>query len=48
MEAIAEVTRSRTLAQLENYISSYGDLPREIILKHDLLRVGHWFTNAAL
>ena len=48
MEAISEVTSSRTLGQLENYFSGYGDLPREIILKHDLLRVGHWFTDAAL
>ena len=48
MEAISEATSSRTLGQLENYFSSYGDLPREIILKHDLLRVGHWFTDAAL
>ena len=48
MEAIAEATSARTLGQLENYFSSYGDLPREIILKHDLLRVGHWFTDAAL
>ena len=35
MEAIAEATSARTLGQLENYFSSYGDLPREIILKHD-------------
>src|SRR6266576_4308942 len=48
MEAIAEPISARTLGQLENYFSSYGDLPREIILKHDLLRVGHWFTDAAL
>ena len=48
MEAIAEETNSRTLSELENYFSSYGDLPREVILKHDLLRVGHWFTDAAL
>ena len=48
MEAVSEATSSRTLGQLENYFSGYGDLPREIILKHDLLRVGHWFTDAAL
>src|SRR4029077_18336533 len=48
MEAISEVISSRTLHELENYFSSYGDLPREIVLKHDLLRVGHWFTDAAL
>jgi hypothetical protein len=45
MEAISEVTTSRTLHELENYFSSYGDLPREIILKHDLLRVGHWLVH---
>ena len=48
MEAISQATSSRTLGELENYLSSYSDLPREIILKHDLLRVGHWFTDAAL
>ena len=48
MEAISQVTSSRTLGELENYFSGYRDLPREIILKHDLLRVGHWFTDAAL
>src|SRR5690242_20713791 len=48
MEAISEATSSRTIGELENYLSSYKDLPREIILKHDLLRVGHWFTDAAL
>src|SRR3970040_1337976 len=48
MEAVFEVTNSRTLDELEGYFASYGDLPREIILKHDLLRVGHWFTDAAL
>ena len=47
MEAVSEVTSSRTLNELESYFASYGDLPREIILKHDLLRVGHWFTDAA-
>ena len=48
MDAISETTSSRTLDELENYLSDYRDLPREIILKHDLLRVGHWFTDAAL
>ncbi|HWH75788.1 MAG TPA: hypothetical protein VNT76_00400, partial [Candidatus Binatus sp.] len=48
MEAIAEETSSRTLGELENYFHDYSDLPREIILKHDLLRVGHWFTDDAL
>src|SRR4030067_3756397 len=48
MEAVSEATSSRTLDELESYFAGYGDLPREIILKHDLLRVGHWFTDAAL
>lgn len=48
MEKIADVTSGRNLDELEAYFTRYGDLPREIILKHDLLRVGHWFTDAAL
>jgi hypothetical protein len=48
MENLAELTTGRKLDELENYFQTYGDLPREIILKHDLLRVGHWFTDAAL
>jgi len=48
MEAVFEVTSSRTLNELESYFAGSGDLLREIILKHDLLRVGHWFTDAAL
>src|SRR5512147_191314 len=48
MESTAEVTSTRNLDELESYFTSYNDLPREIILKHDLLRVGHWFTDAAL
>ena len=48
METISALTSSRTPDELENHFSSYSDLPREIILKHDLLRVGHWFTDAAL
>ena len=48
METTIEETNARKLDELENYFHTYGDLPREIILKHDLLRVGHWFTDAAL
>ena len=48
METAIEETNDRKLDELENYFHSYRDLPREIILKHDLLRVGHWFTDAAL
>ena len=40
MENLAELTTGRRLDELENYFQTYGDLPREIILKHDLLRVG--------
>ena len=48
METTIEETNARKLDELENYFHTYSDLPREIILKHDLLRVGHWFTDAAL
>src|SRR5262245_3863173 len=48
MENTAELTTGRKLDELENYFQSYRDLPREIVLKHDLLRVGHWFTDVAL
>ncbi len=33
---------------LESYFRSYPDAPREVILKADLLTLGHWFTDAAL
>lgn len=48
MENIAELSTGRKLDELENYFQAYRDLPREIILKLDFLRVGHWFTVAAL
>ena len=48
MESTVEETNGRHLDELANYFQSYRDLPPEIILKHDLLRVGHWFTDAAL
>jgi hypothetical protein len=33
---------------LEDYFRRYPDAPREVIVKTDLLRLGHWFTDAAL
>jgi hypothetical protein len=48
MEAAALIESSRTLNELESYYKAYPDLPREVVLKHDLLRDGHWFTDAAL
>ena len=48
MQATSEVSSGRTLSEIESYYQRYPDLPREIILKHDLLRLGHWFTDAAL
>jgi hypothetical protein len=48
MEALAQAESGRTLNELESYFQKYRDLPREVILKHDLLRDGHWFTDAAL
>jgi hypothetical protein len=48
MEAVAQIENGRTLNELEGYFKKYSDLPREVVLKHDLLRDGHWFTDAAL
>ena len=48
MEALAQAESGRTLNELESYFQKYCDLPREVVLKHDLLRDGHWFTDAAL
>jgi len=48
MESTIEETNGRKLDDLENYFHSYRDLPREIILKHDLLRVGHWSWHPRL
>jgi hypothetical protein len=39
--------RPRT-ALLEGYFREYPDVPREVILKIELLGFGHWFTDAAL
>ena len=33
---------------LEKYFRKYPETPREIILKADLLGLGHWFSDAAL
>ncbi|MGH7927423.1 MAG: hypothetical protein ACREQV_06490 [Candidatus Binatia bacterium] len=33
---------------LESYFRKYPDVPRETILKHHLLSLGHWFSDAAL
>lgn len=48
MEAMSQPETGRTLGELESYFKRYSDLPREVVLKHDLLRGGHWFTDAAL
>ena len=48
MATTIEETNGRKLDELENYFHSYRDMPREVVLKHDLLRDGHWFTDAAL
>lgn len=36
------------LEQIEAYFNTYSDVPREVIIKEDLLNLGHWFTDAAL
>jgi hypothetical protein len=47
MEAAALVENSRTVDELESYFKAYTDLPREVVLKHDLLRDGHSFATMA-
>ena len=33
---------------LETYFEKYPDVPKEVTLKHHLLSLGHWFSDAAL
>src|SRR3981081_4317171 len=35
-------------AALEDLFRRFPDVPREIVLKVELLSLGHWFTDAAL
>ena len=48
MTELDSVTSSNETEYLEWHLRNYEDMPREVILKMDLLRVGHWFTDAAL
>ncbi len=48
MTELDSVTSSSETEYLERHLRNYEDMPREVILKMDLLRVGHWFTDAAL
>ena len=48
MIELDSVTSSNETEYLEWHLRNYEDMPREVILKMDLLRVGHWFTDAAL
>ena len=48
MTELDSVTSSSETEYLEWHLRNYEDMPREVILKMDLLRVGHWFTDAAL
>jgi len=36
------------LEELESFFKEFPDVPKEIIIKQDLLRLGQWFTEAAL
>lgn len=36
------------IAELEDYFRRFPDVPREVIIKIELLSRGHWFTEAAL
>ena len=47
MTELDNVTSSSETEYLEWHLRNYEDMPREVILKMDLLRVGHWFTDAA-
>jgi len=48
MEARESIAEAAGVKRLESYFARYPDVPREVILKQDLLRGGHWFTDAAL
>ena len=48
MIELDSVTSTSETEYLEWHLRNYEDMPREVILKMDLLRVGHWFTDAAL
>ena len=40
--------QDRVIPELEAYFKRFPDVPREVILKIELLSKGHWFTDAAL
>ena len=48
MTELDNVASASETEYLEWHLRNYEDMPREVILKMDLLRVGHWFTDAAL
>ncbi len=48
MQATEPMESPGELSRIESYFARYSDVPREVVLKQDLLRVGHWFTDAAL
>ncbi len=47
MEGLERIESNGETRHLESHFARFSDVPREIILKQDLLRVGHWFTDAA-
>ena len=46
--ALAPVKGAPRTAVLEGYFRKYPETPNEIVLKADLLGLGHWFSDAAL
>jgi len=43
-----DLVRKSAIQELEDLIKRFPDVPREVILKIELLSKGHWFTDAAL
>ncbi|MBI2919317.1 MAG: radical SAM protein [Chloroflexi bacterium] len=45
---MAKTTEGKRLREIEAYFQKYPNVPREIIVKADLLNLGHSFSDAAL
>lgn len=45
---MVEMKEMPRIQELESCFLGYPDVPREVTIKQDLLRLGHWFTDAAM